>query len=497
MTIIINYADGNLKDPVSVFDQTVDNSSSITLVGAGSRRWGEITQEGVLKVLENFASVVSPQSPTLGQLWYDVATNTLRLYSHAPITTDTLPASKWDKTGFWKNVSVIVSPSLPVQNPSLPDAANHPLLPGDLTYVTGAGVTGLYYYNSSNTWVQLAEQAAGGGAVQRAFGIVGGFANTLLYQSAPNTTTFLAAGTTGQALFSGGGASAPYWDTAKVANSITFTSAGNGASAGVTFDGSAAQTISYNTLGAARSDGVNATGTWPINISGTASSGTPQFLTVNASGTGAAPGTTWNGVTAVTLSYNSVGAPSTTGANATGTWGISISGNAATATLATTATTANSTNPSNNFQLNSLGVGTAASGTAGMIRATNDIIGFYSDGRLKNIEGTIDHPLAKVRALSGIYYTNNEVAKKFGYDNQDRMVGVIAQEVKAVLPEVVKRAPFDTGYVGATEFSKTGQDYLTVQYEKLVPLLIEAIKELSGQVDTLRNQVKDLQGDDK
>ena len=56
---------------------------------------------------------------------------------------------------------------------------------------------------------------------------------------------------------------------------------------------------------------------------------------------GAASGTTFNGSSAVTVSYNTVGAPSTSGTNATGTWGINITGNAATATSATSATTAN------------------------------------------------------------------------------------------------------------------------------------------------------------
>jgi hypothetical protein len=54
--------------------------------------------------------------------------------------------------------------------------------------------------------------------------------------------------------------------------------------------------------------------------------------------------------------------------------------------------------------------------------------------------------------------------------------------VQAVLPEVIKPAPFDTDENGA---SKSGENYLTVQYEKIVPLLIEAIKELSKKVELL------------
>lgn len=99
-------------------------------------------------------------------------------------------------------------------------------------------------------------------------------------------------------------------------------------------------------------------------------------VTFNNGGAGAASGTTYDGGTARTISYNSIGAPSTTGTGASGTWGISITGNAATATTSTTtttATTANSLATGNNYQVNSIGVGAAASGTAGRINATTGV----------------------------------------------------------------------------------------------------------------------------
>ena len=58
------------------------------------------------------------------------------------------------------------------------------------------------------------------------------------------------------------------------------------------------------------------------------------------------------------------------------------------------------------------------------------------------------------------------------------------QKVQAVLPEAVKRAPFDTEAGG----SKSGENYMTVQYEKLVPLLIEAIKELNARIRILEGK---------
>jgi hypothetical protein len=140
-----------------------------------------------------------------------------------------------------------------------------------------------------------------------------------------------------------------------------------------------------------------------------------------------------------------------------------------------------------NAQISSLGVGTAAVGTAGEIVATNNIIAYYSDGRLKTVSSTIPNALDKVSKLTGVYYTTNELAESFGYTDKANQVGVIAQEVEAVLPEVVTLAPFDRVNVDGEIVSKSGENYKTVFYDKLVPLLIEAIKELKEEVDMLKS----------
>lgn len=123
-------------------------------------------------------------------------------------------------------------------------------------------------------------------------------------------------------------------------------------------------------------------------------------------------------------------------------------------------------------QFTSFGVGTAASGTTGEIRATNNITAYYSDDRLKTKLGVIDNALEKVLSLSGFYYEANSVAQALGYEVKQE-VGVSAQEVQAVMPEVVAPAPID-------------ERYLTVRYERLVPLLIEAIKEQQQQINRLK-----------
>jgi hypothetical protein len=141
-------------------------------------------------------------------------------------------------------------------------------------------------------------------------------------------------------------------------------------------------------------------------------------------------------------------------------------------------------------QFGSFGVGTAASGTAGEIRATNNITAFFSDKRLKNIITTIPNALSKVLTLSGVLYTQNKFAEQFGYKDYQQQVGLIAQEVQVVQPEAVKIAPFDMDKEGN---SKSGENYLTVQYEKLIPLLVEAIKEQQNTIESQEERLKKLE----
>ena len=128
-------------------------------------------------------------------------------------------------------------------------------------------------------------------------------------------------------------------------------------------------------------------------------------------------------------------------------------------------------------QVSSLGVGTAASGVGGEIRATNDVIAYYSDDRLKTRLGNIEHALDKVKSLSGFHYHANEIAQSLGYSPKSE-VGVSAQEVQRIFPEIVVPAPIS-------------DEYLTVKYEKLIPVLIEAIKELSKEIDAIKRKLND------
>ena len=144
----------------------------------------------------------------------------------------------------------------------------------------------------------------------------------------------------------------------------------------------------------------------------------------------------------------------------------------------------------NSYQIKSLGVGTPAPATTGEIRATNNITAYYSDARLKDVQGNIQNPLESVMSLNGVIYKGNDVARGYGYTSDTEQVGLIAQEVQKVLPQVVVPAPFDIAQAeDGSEYSKSGENYLTIQYEKLIPLLIEAIKELDAKVTELQNKI--------
>jgi hypothetical protein len=119
----------------------------------------------------------------------------------------------------------------------------------------------------------------------------------------------------------------------------------------------------------------------------------------------------------------------------------------------------------------------------GEVRATNEITAYYSDARLKDVQGPITKALKKVDQLTGYHYKGNETAVKLGYTDDKQQVGLMAQDVQKVLPEAITLAPIDINLDGS---SKSGENYLTVKYEKLIPVLVNAIKELKQEVDDLK-----------
>lgn len=137
----------------------------------------------------------------------------------------------------------------------------------------------------------------------------------------------------------------------------------------------------------------------------------------------------------------------------------------------------------NSVKINNYGlaVGNPANvpvGGSGTIRAGDNITAFYSsDRRLKNNIVNIESPLEKLSKINGVTFDwiDEHIARQGGEDGtyvRKHDVGVIAQEIQQILPEIVAERP---------------DGHLAVRYEMIVPLLIEAIKQLKSEVDSLKN----------
>ena len=127
---------------------------------------------------------------------------------------------------------------------------------------------------------------------------------------------------------------------------------------------------------------------------------------------------------------------------------------------------------------------------ANQIAATGNITAYYSDERMKTRVRSIDNALDKVKAIETMIYVENDLAKTFGFDSDKEQMGVSAQSVEKVAPEVVSLAPFDyqTDEEGNVS-SMSGENYLTVDYAHLMPLVIEAIKELDIKYQGLADKI--------
>lgn len=133
----------------------------------------------------------------------------------------------------------------------------------------------------------------------------------------------------------------------------------------------------------------------------------------------------------------------------------------------------------------------------GNIVATGFITAYYSDKRLKEFISNIENPLSIIDNLHGYFYKANKLAIENGFTDE-RNIGLSAQDVQKVLPELVKLAPFDTIKNKKGEaISKSGNNYLTVCYEKLAPVFVEAIKELNNQVSELKSENELLKKENK
>jgi hypothetical protein len=240
-----------------------------------------------------------------------------------------------------------------------------------------------------------------------------------------------------------------------------------GTASGLSIGGNAATATTATTATTANAlntanayQGTTFTATTQFSGPGTGLTGTASSLTVgSATNAGNSSTTSQTNFSNLLISgnqvlsaanYNSY-APTLGGSGASGTWGINVTGSSASCTgnaaTATTAATANALN-------SGLGYSVASLTASGNVTA-------YSDERLKTDVQTFSNALATVQALRGVSYIKDGQAQ----------VGVIAQEVQKVLPQVVQDNP---------------NSYLSVAYGNIVGVLIEAVKELKAEVEELK-----------
>lgn len=325
---------------------------------------------------------------------------------------------------------------------------------GTANQITASASTGAITLSLPSTInVNISGNAATATSATTATNLAGGATGSLPYQSSSGTTTFLATGSDGQVLKLVSGV--PTWSsdnsgltitddtTTNATRYLTFTSVTTGS---ITGENVASTKLQFNpSTGLLTATGFSGSG---ANLTSIPNSATTATSANTASAIVARDGS--GNFTAGTITAN-------------------LTGNASGSAATFTSTTQNS-------QFNSVGVGTAGSGTAGEIRATNNITAYYSsDQNLKENIKDVDGALYIVSAIGSktFDWKDDYIASKGGEDGyfiQKSDFGVIAQDVQEVFPQAVRTREDGT---------------LAVDYEKLSTLAFGAIKELLKRVEAL------------
>ena len=123
----------------------------------------------------------------------------------------------------------------------------------------------------------------------------------------------------------------------------------------------------------------------------------------------------------------------------------------------------------------------------------NDIVAFYSDERLKKKLNSLSNVLENLEKIDVFKYENSDIANKY-FENK-LQIGLSAQEINKYYPEVVALAPFDSIYdeIQNKYVSKSGENYLTLKYDRLVVVSLQGIKELNNKNKNLENKIENLE----
>ena len=151
---------------------------------------------------------------------------------------------------------------------------------------------------------------------------------------------------------------------------------------------------------------------------------------------------------------------------------------------------------SNVYSLTNVSIGTTSNidtlTVDGAIICSKGITTSFSDNRLKDYTSNIANPVDLINRLNGFHFVPNDLALNYGFTKTPD-VGLSAQEVQSILPEIVRLAPFDmTRDTCNNIVSKSGDNFLTICYEKMAPLFVEAIKALKKELNELREEVAEL-----
>lgn len=492
MTYQIQNSD--LSRTFTIQDNLVDSSSlSLTLIGRNVSNYGQYIARNTIHHLENFANSLAPSYPLTGQLWYDTSlgNTALRVWT----------GTNWQTPSQLEGITGGGGISTVTAGDGLTGGGSTTTVILDIVAGTGIDV------NPNNvaidtTWLSgYIGSVAGSGGATTLDGL---------------TDVIIASPQVGEVLKYDGTNWVNDVDAGGTGGTITGVFAGTGMTRTVSGTDITLNVIGVNGITANAND-VEINTAWVIGYLGTAYSvnglsdvvitspavnevlkynGTNWVNSPDATGGGGGSGTVTsvtagNGLLVGTTDAGSITASGTLNVGA-GT-GITVSSSAVgvnTTWLAAYISTGLGTGAVANQVLYTNGTGGLSSSSAfkytpstnnvtatGNIVASGDVVAFFSDDRLKTREKNIDQALSKVESLNGFYFTNNSTAQALGYTGTQRHVGVSAQEVQSVLPEVVVPAPID-------------EQYMTVKYEKLVPLLIEAIKELSARVKELEGMLK-------
>ena len=132
----------------------------------------------------------------------------------------------------------------------------------------------------------------------------------------------------------------------------------------------------------------------------------------------------------------------------------------------------------------------------GNLLVTGDITAFYSDERLKDKTEDIKDVLPILDNIDTFKYKNNELANSLGFNNDNQQIGLSAQQIREYYPELIELAPFDTTFDNLNnKKSISGNEYLTIKYDRLVPILLQGIKELNNKNKILEERNKNFENE--